>query len=178
MLTESVASAAVGWVGWVVEQYLLPAVIQQRGDRAGNLERGGRIRVRAVQDPAARLLSDRLDERRDVVGGDRLSHVAPAPGQEDGRPAVQHALDEDPLPRPRGPRTVNLSWPEHSHRCAAIQQDLLSRDLAGTIAVSALVVGARRRRHRGRVFPDRAAKVRRNVRVRVVTFGVDVDRVG
>ena len=165
------AAQAVG--GRVVEEHLLPGVIELPGDRARDLEGARRIGVGAVQDPRARRLRGDLDQRGDVRGRGRVVDPRASMGEEDRGAPVEDALDEDPLPRLPRSRPVDLRGPEHGHGATAVEQDLLRRDLVRAVALPAHVVAASGR-HRGLRLGNGAVEARLRGRVRVVAVAIDV----
>ena len=103
----------------VVDEHLVPGVVEMTRDHARDLEPVRRVRVRAVDDPAPWLRSGDLDQRRDVGGGGRMVGTGAAVREEDRGPPVEDALDEDPLPRAERTRAVHLRRADHGHRVAA-----------------------------------------------------------
>ena len=167
------AAHAVG--GRVVEEHLIPRVVELPRDRARDLEGARRIRICAVQDPRRGRLRRDLDQRRDVRGCGRVVDARAPMGEEDRGAPVEHALHEDPLARRARARPVDLRRPEHGHGYTAVEQDLLGRDLVRAVALAAHVVAASGR-HRRLRLGNGAVEARLRLRVGVVAVAIDVHR--
>ena len=138
----------------------IPRALGASGSAAFRMRRPGQAR-------------GQLDERRDVGGSRGVVHARAAAGEEQHRPAVEHPLDEHPLPGLPRTRAVDLGGAQHGDRDAAIQQHLLGRDLIRRVSLPGPVVTVPRG-DRGLVFPDRAGEAGLDLRVRVVASRVHV----
>ena len=128
--------SAKGLVGSVVQQHLLPDVVELPRDRARDLQCARRVGIGAVQDSPARFRRDHFDERGEVRCGRRVVDAGASPSQEDGGAPIEHSLDEDPLTRCLRARAVDLGGPEHGDGLAAREQNLLGGDLVRAVALT------------------------------------------
>src|SRR6266536_1999877 len=125
------------------EEYLGEAVPRGRADRSHDLEQRGRIRVAAVEDAGPRLGGDETNELADVLRCGRVEMPGAAIRQNDVRPVIDGALEEEPLARHPVAATVDRTRPDDRRRRSVVfQQHALELRLLRRVR---LVAGCDRR---------------------------------
>lgn len=160
---------------FVAEEDFLPCVAEVRGDDTGDTPPVRAVGVGGVQHPSPWYVGSSLDERSDVHGCTRMISPSAASGEQHGGSAVEHPLDEVPLPRLAAPGSVDLRGAENRHGMPTRQEHLLRGDLGRPVAfprVVACPIPTQRRL----VLGDRGVEARGFVGVRVAALGVDVHR--